>query len=61
MGESVRRGEGDPSKTVVENVLLSKERIQLGSEFIRDVLDDGRLTVKCAVYSMGTGVIRWID
>ncbi len=61
MSESVRRGEGDPARVVVENVRLSMKRLRLGSEPLRSMVDAGKLTVRGAVYSLDTGVVRWID
>ena len=61
LGESVRRGGFDPSRAVVENVLLSIEKIQTGSEHLKDLIDGGGLTVKGALYSLDTGVVRWLE
>lgn len=61
MHEAVSLGGGDPSRVVVENVRLSKERLCLGSESILNLIEGGRLMVRGAVYSLDTGVVRWID
>jgi carbonic anhydrase len=61
LGESVRRGGGDPARVVVENVRLSMERLRFGSGHLRSRMEGGNLTVKGALYSLDTGVVRWLD
>ena len=60
LGESVRRGGGDPAGAVVENVMLARERIRVGSELLRGEMDGGRLTVKGGVYSLDEGRVVWL-
>lgn len=61
MRESVRLGGGDPGSVVVENVRLSMDRLRLGSEHLLSEIEGGRLMVRGAVYSLDSGVVRWIE
>ncbi len=60
LGEAVRRGGCVPGRVVVENVLFSLERLRVGSERLRGLVDGGSLTVTGALYSLESGVVRWL-
>ena len=59
--EAVSRGGCDPARVVVENVRLSIERLRLGSEHLLSEIERGRLMIRGAIYSLDTGIVRWIN
>ena len=61
LGESVKRGGGDPCRVVVENVRSSMERLRTGSELLKSAIGEGRVIVRGAVYSLESGFVRWIE
>ena len=60
LGEAVRRGGCVPGRVVVENVLVSLERLRVGSGILGDLVDGGGLVVRGALYSLESGVVRWL-
>ena len=61
LGESVKRGWGVPERVVIENVKLSMDRLRLDSEHLRFKVDEGGLIIVGAIYSLDTGIIRWVN
>ena len=57
--ESVKRGNGNPEKAIIENMQLSMDKLQLDSEHLRNRMQEGKLTIKGGVYSLDTGIVQW--
>ncbi|RZM10804.1 MAG: carbonic anhydrase [Sphingomonas sp.] len=47
--------------SVEENVRRVVERLQNGEAVLQDALENGKLKVVGAVYSLSTGEVRWLD
>lgn len=60
---AAQRAGGDDlvEASVEENVRRVVERLQTGEAVLQDALEEGKLKVVGAVYSLQTGEVRWLD